>query len=231
LRVGGRWRPTALPAALSVWQPDLVVLGEAYPIDHPQTVLDALRDIGLEYRFGAFSDTPNVATAVAMASRVPLSDVRQPLTSGPNRQRILQAVIGDVSIVAAYFPLNRAKVQFWREEFLPYARSKIGQATLMVGDWNSGAPYLDEAGATLYAAKEFGELGEAGWVDAWRSIHPEERDFSWYSQRPHLNGFRLDHAFISPLLGPRLISTHYEHSIRTSGASDHSAIVVDLHST
>ena len=48
------------------------------------------------------------------------------------------------------------------------------------------------------------------------------------ASRAPLNGFRLDHAFLSPSLAPRLLGARYDHTTREGGASDHSALVVDL---
>ena len=228
LRSGGAPRVGALAAALAAHDPDLVVLGEAHPTGHAQVVLDALRAVGLGHRLTAEGDTPRYPSAVAIASRTALEGARQPLPAGPNRQRLLEARVGDVLVGGAYFPLKRPKVAFWREEFLPYAESRVGEPAVLLGDWNSGRPYLDEAGATLYAAREFAELSEMGWVDAWRSTHPDAREFTWFSAPPHRNGFRLDHAFLSPSLAPRLLGARYDHATREGGATDHSALVVDL---
>ena len=46
IQSGGAPRVKALTAALSGLDPDVVVLGEAYPTGHAQVVLDALRAIG-----------------------------------------------------------------------------------------------------------------------------------------------------------------------------------------
>jgi exonuclease III len=228
LRYGGAPRVKAVTAALATHEPDLVVLSEAYPTAHKQVVLDALRAVGLEHRLTAESDTPQYPSAIALASRLPLEDVRQPLATGPNRQRLLEVRVGGILVAGAYFPLKKPKVEFWRNEFLPYAERHVAEAAILLGDWNSGQPYLDEAGATLYAAREFASLSEMGWVDAWRSTHGDGREFTWYSVKPHFNGFRIDHAFLSPSLAPRLLGARYDHSTRETWATDHSALVVDL---
>lgn len=228
LRNGGAPRVKALVAALVAHQPDVVVLGEAYPTGHPQVILEALKRIGLVHQATAESDFPRYPLGVAITSRLPLDAAAQPLTLGPNRQRILEVRLRDVVVCGAYFPLNKPKVEFWREEFLPYARSRLDAPAILVGDWNSGQPYLDEAGSTLHGAREFAQLSEMGWVDAWRSRNPDKREFTWYSAPPYLSGFRLDHAFVSPSLAPRVLNARYDHTTRQSGATDHSAMVVDL---
>lgn len=227
LRSGGAPRVEALVAAVDAHRPDVVVLGEAYPTGHQQVVLDALGGIGLEHRLTVEGDLPQYPRGVAIASRFPLETARQPLASGANRQRLLEARVRGVLVAGAYFPLKKPKVEFWCDDFLPYAERRLGEPAILVGDWNSGQPYLDEAGATLYAAREFARLSEMGWVDAWRSRNPDGREFTWYS-KPWGNGFRIDHAFLSPALAPRLLGVRYDHSTRESGATDHSALVVDI---
>ena len=72
----------------------------------------------------------------------------QPLASGPNRQRLLEVRVGGIVIGGAYFPLKRPKVAFWRDELLPCAWSRHEEPAVILGDWNSGAPFLDEKGKT-----------------------------------------------------------------------------------
>ena len=67
LRSGGAPRAGALKAALAAHEPDLVVLGEAYPTGHTQVVLDSLRGVGLEHCLTAESDTPQTRAQSAIA--------------------------------------------------------------------------------------------------------------------------------------------------------------------
>lgn len=232
LRQGGAPRAAAIAAALNALGPDVVVLSEAYPTGGRQRVLDFLAADGLVHQATADADNLRVASAVAIASRKPLADVHQPII-GTNRQRVLEARVDDVLITGVYFPLGKPKVAFWRDEFLPYAASRLQTGGALIGDWNSGSHYVDEAGATLFGAVEFEAMTTMGWTDAWRSLNPEGREFTWYS-RPWWNGFRLDHAFLAPSLAARLRDARYQHGTRPHGAgiavsvSDHSATIVDL---
>ena len=79
---------------------------------------------------------------------------RAPPATKPNRQRLLDVRVGDIFVAGAYFPLKKSKVDFWRDEFLPDAERYAAEPAILLGDWNSGQPYLDETGATLYAARE-----------------------------------------------------------------------------
>jgi exonuclease III len=75
--------------------------------------------------------------------------------------------------------------------------------------------------------QQFDALVAAGWVDAWRSLHPDAREYSWCNARSG-NGFRLDHALLSPSLAGELASARYVHATRESKASDHSALLIEL---
>jgi exonuclease III len=65
-----------------------------------------------------------------------------------------------------------------------------------------------------------------GFCDLWRQRYPDGREFSWYNTRG--NGFRIDHAFLSPALAERAGPIDYSHDERTSGLSDHSALLLEL---
>ncbi len=58
--------------------------------------------------------------------------------------------------------------------------------------------------------------------------HQRARAYSWYSPNGG-NGFRLDQAFLSPGLLPRLEQASYIWGGgRNAGLSDHAALLVDL---
>ena len=223
---GGRRGPN-IADALAALRPDVVVLSEFHPTDPGQELLKRLAGIGLSHVESRVSPDPAYPNTVAIVSKFPIDDVRPPFVDSLNGHRVLEARIQDVLVSGVYFPLGGPKVAFWRNEFLPYARERLAGPALLIGDWNSGSHYLDETGATLYGAAEFESMSTMGWCDAWRSLNPDGREFTWYSS-PHNNGFRLDHAFLSPSLTPRLASARYAHETRRRGVTDHSALVIDL---
>ena len=106
---------------------------------------------------------------------------------------------------------------------------RLGRApAVYLGDFNTGHDVWDvEGGPYPYTASDQMEaLLAQGWVDAWRHLHPAGREFSWYSHRQR--GFRLDHAFLSPGAAPALRAAAFDHAVRETGATDHSALIVDL---
>ena len=231
---GGGRRVDALADAITRLEADVAVLTEFRPMGaRASELLTTLHTAGLKYAEWTPPPDPLVPNGVAIVSRTPFASVGHPLASSPNAHRVLQVELPGIDIVGVYFPLDAPKVRFWREEFLPWVGTRLGSPTLVMGDWNSGRHHVDEVGDTLLASDEFASMASTGWTDAWRAIHSDGREYTWYS-RPWWNGFRLDHAFLTPALVPRLLDARYDHTTRPDRAdirvtvSDHSAIVVDL---
>ncbi len=74
-------------------------------------------------------------------------------------------------------------------------------------------------------------MNELQWKDAFRLLHAEKRDYTWYSPNGR-NGFRLDQAFLHPALHSRLIKFDYvwggNTDLRREDLSDHAAIILDI---
>jgi exodeoxyribonuclease-3 len=54
---------------------------------------------------------------------------------------------------------------------------------------------------------------------------------TWYSKLKggaRGNGFRLDHAFATPSLVPRITTCRYSHVVREAEISDHSIMIVEI---
>ena len=120
-----------------------------------------------------------------------------------------------------------AKKRFW-DEILDAAEERLQEPALLMGHWNTGAHGVDEKGKTFICAEQFERLSTIGWTDLWRRSNPGATEWTW---RSRLNGFRVDHAFASPALLPRVESCRYSHAEREAGVSDHSITVVELAAT
>ena len=106
------------------------------------------------------------------------------------------------------------------------AAEPLQAEALAIGDFNTCRAYIDEPGAIDSCAHFMDGVAEIGFCDLWRRRYPDGREFSWYSTRG--NGFRIDHAFLSPALVGRTGEIRYSHDERTSGLSDHSALLLDF---
>jgi exonuclease III len=74
-------------------------------------------------------------------------------------------------------------------------------------------------------------MTKLGWIDLWRTFNTNGTEYTWYSRlkggEPG-NGFRLDHAFASPVLATRVRACRYSHNEREQRTSDHSILLVDI---
>jgi len=69
-------------------------------------------------------------------------------------------------------------------------------------------------------------VAEIGFCDLWRRRYPDGGEVSWDSRRG--NGVRRDHAWLAGALVGRTGEIRYSHDERTSGLSDHSALLLDF---
>jgi exonuclease III len=114
---------------------------------------------------------------------------------------------------------------------LTAADGKANEQHLIVGDFNTGRHCIDEKGRTFSCADQFETLAASGWCDAWRHIHGDEREYTWFSRLRggvQGNGFRLDHAFVTPPLLARVQDCRYSHAEREAQVSDHSILILDI---
>jgi len=69
-------------------------------------------------------------------------------------------------------------------------------------------------------------LRAAGWEDAYRLVHPERMEYSWFG--PDDDGYRFDHVFVTQELAENMEACGYLHETRELGLTDHSAMSILL---
>ncbi|MCV7154979.1 hypothetical protein [Mycolicibacterium pyrenivorans] len=112
---------------------------------------------------------------------------------------------------------------------LPYCETLIAQARvsgidLLIGDFNTGNNDLDkDLKESKFIGPEMpGRLIDSGYTDLWRSLHPRQREYSWYS-RPGNNGFRLDYIFAAPELTRQAFTCEFDHAPSSRGRRSHAS--------
>ena len=133
----------------------------------------------------------------------------------------------DFSVVNCYFPnggRDHARVPFkleFYEAFMEFCESLRvdGRGVIFCGDVNTSHQEIDLARPgpnkkrTGFLPEErawMDRVVEAGWVDTFRLIHPDEPDrYTWWHQmsgaRQRNVGWRLDYFFVSPELKDRVL--------------------------
>lgn len=230
LHGGGARKMPLIALAIVEHNPDIVLLTEFRTTTGGQ-IRAILAERGLSHQ--ACTDPPRNTNGILLASRSPLSPL-PPTPDAPRGAvgRTLSAAVPDLNLhlLGVHIPCDgpgqdTARAWVWRE-VLRAARAHRDDACIVLGDFNTGRHHTDEAGATFSHTASLGKLASLGYADAWRTRHPHGREPTWVNHLGH--GFRLDHAFLSAPLAPRLRDARYSHKERASRISDHSALVVHI---
>ncbi len=224
IRHGGGRRIPRIMRFIASLSPDTVVLTEYRANDKGISMGEGLRAQG--YPWQAASSVEAKQNSVYIASKHPFVVAASDATPKFESHRVLHAQFAGFDIVGVYFPQKEAKRPVFnhlRTNLLP----RIGAAGVMIGDFNTGKPFEDEAGKTFSCADCFCELLASGLIDSWRKRNARAREFTWFS---HVgNGFRVDHALCTQGFDSRIQSIDYLHDCRQRGMTDHSALLVEHH--
>ena len=223
IRHGGGTKANALLSLLAEYSADVVVLTEYRENANSDIFRTGL--FGLNYKWQASSSIDARQNAVFLAAKIPFVCNSQLGEPGIHQHRLLLARFSRFNLIGVYFPQKEEKRPVF--EFLARnAPTLLGDTGLLIGDFNTGKPYLDETGDTFACADCIDDFEAAGLVDAWRSRNPTAKEFSWFSTAK--NGFRIDHVFCTAQLNQKVTSVSYAHRPREVSATDHSAMIVDF---
>jgi exodeoxyribonuclease-3 len=189
--------------------------------------------------------------AIAAPLDVPLQDECAGLAGepDPDEARWLEATAGSLRVVTTYVPNGRAVGSPFYEgklRFLDAAAERIrelaGGELVVAGDFNvcptdldvyDPAAFAGETHVTPAERERFAALLEAGTVDAFRALHPDEPGFTWWDYRAgHFHkklGLRIDAALLSRPVAERLVACGIDRNFRKGPKpSDHAPLLVEL---
>lgn len=188
-------------------------------------------------------------SGVAIYSRREPDEVRTQLGWAPfdDEGRYIEARYGSLSVVSLYLPSGSSGEprQAFKFEVMAWLRPILagwlesGRDYVLCGDWNIVRSRLDIKNWTSNQ-KNSGCLpperdwlnamcvDDGGWVDAYRVLHPEGQDYTWWSNRGAARannvGWRIDYQFVTPSLRDRLKACSI---YREQRFSDHAPFTVD----
>lgn len=173
----------------------------------------------------------------------PLADCfGDPLAEG----RVQTAEFADFYLVNIYTPnskraLERLSLRYekWDPAVLRYlVELKKSKPVIVCGDFNAAHEEIDlarpkfnhkNAGFTNEERQGISHLLEAGFIDTFRLLHPDEQRYTWWSHWGHARennvGWRIDYFFISEDLLPHLKAAEIYENFT---GSDHCPISIDL---
>ncbi|MGA2009225.1 MAG: exodeoxyribonuclease III [Solirubrobacteraceae bacterium] len=167
----------------------------------------------------------------------------------PEEARWCEATVEGIRLASVYVPNGRApdNPEFPRKlAFLDAVAQRVsavrGAPLIVAGDMNIAPADRDVydpaafAGSTHVTPQERGRLQrilDDGLVDAYRALHPDEIQHTWWDYRAgnfHKGlGLRIDLVLVSAELAPRLRSCGIDRDYRKGAKpSDHAPLLVDL---
>ncbi len=223
IRQGGGSRLAGIAAAIQAQDPDVLVISEHRGGDAGARLRAALAGIG--YAHATRAEPPPGRNGVLIASRLRFRDRGVVDAALPEPYKIVDAVFPGFRLTGVYMPNLRAKEPYW-DRLIATLPDRASAAALVVGDFNTCRPFVDEPGAIDVTAHYLDKIEAIGFADLWRKRFPDGREYSWYSHRG--NGFRIDHAFFSRRAARRAGEIRYSHREREAGLSDHSPLILDF---
>jgi exodeoxyribonuclease-3 len=151
---------------------------------------------------------------------------------------------GEIGIVGLYVPSRGPKDRRNQDKrafqdcvaaVLPNVRKALDVRgpVVIAGDLNVVEPDHDPRYAVFggWEYDFYRAFGRAGFEDAFRIKESTRMDYSWFG-RPSAdgrrNGYRFDHAFVDGDHRAAVVECRYDHSVRTAGLTDHSALALTL---
>jgi exodeoxyribonuclease III len=150
----------------------------------------------------------------------------------------------DVEVWSMYFPSGTSGEvrQSYKDDFLkkiqPWMSQKITSKVLLCGDFNIAHTALDlfhdkanrkKAGYLPHERDWMTDRIKEGWVDVWRTHHPEIERYSWWSNRSKTArqknvGWRIDYQLATPSLASFVKTTEIQGPLPK--ISDHAPVLV-----
>jgi exodeoxyribonuclease-3 len=236
IRAGGGVRVDDIFQQLLEWDADVVALSEFRGTAASQSLAEMLRHAGWSYQVSSVQENEKT-NGLLVAAKWPVTRIEHRIRIDPLRWLPCMVCVDGLTLfIGAMHVPNRAsgrKDKFQRG-VLRYLKKFPVTYGLLVGDTNSGLPGVDEESPAFGPMEEnwIANLSKQGWVDGFRHLHRDAREFTWYSPNGK-NGFRLDYVYLNPETLKGLNSVSYAWgkkvgSKRREALSDHAAILTGI---
>ena len=148
--------------------------------------------------------------------------------------RVITLEMEDYFLVCVYTPNSQDELRRldyrmeWEDAFRAYLNGlrSQGKGVIACGDLNVAHEEIDiknpgpnrrNAGFTDEERAKFSQLLASGFTDSWRSLHPDEVKYSWWSYRFRARennaGWRIDYFIVSDELKARIASADIHNEI------------------
>jgi exodeoxyribonuclease-3 len=237
---------------LEVASPDVVCLQE---LKAPQERFpeEALRDAGYSAIWLGQKSWNGVAI---LAKGYDIHETRRGLPGDPDprQSRYIEAAVNGVLVGGLYLPNGNPapgpKFDYkllWFEALAAHASNLLntGAPVVLAGDFNvmpadldvyKPERWVDDALFRPEVRDAFSDLVAQGWTDALRTLHPNERIYTFWDYFRNAfgrdAGLRIDHLLLSPAIRPRLRAAEVDRFVRAwEKSSDHAPTWIKLAAT
>ncbi len=223
---GGGKRALDIIKAIEKEQPDIVTLQEFRHGSSKDILLEGLANMGLDEQFVPDTNSARDNTLI-IASKYNFQATIFPKGSNiPARAiRAFFPDLDELNLISVHLPQKKKQPPYLHAllELDPFF---LEENSLIMGDFNCGIPFEDSETKSFEHTALFQQLLHDGWVDAWRSRHKTQREFTWISTKQK-NGFRYDNALVSDDFNGLIKTIKYNHDVRLKGISDHSYLMIE----
>ncbi len=216
---GGGKRCLSIIKMVKEVNPDVLVFNEFHNNQNGLVLRTKLLAAG--YLYQVATGAPSSENSVLIASKFPCDGKLFP--DAPDFPHgIAMAGFPAFNLYGLYLPHKKKHTLF----DLILDEIEKGTPSIFVGDYNSGKNYIDQKGNSFWYSDKLEKMEGAGYIDAFRHLHGDVREYSWYSHQG--NGFRYDHTYIHESIAPLVKSCEYLHEYRENKLSDHSPMILEL---
>lgn len=239
---GSRARLKAgLEDSLAAIGADIVCLQEtrARPDQLPKSFLEKY-----VYFFSLHSKPGYAGTAIFISNKnLPAPVLSDDFPNGTEGGRVAIAEFPDFVLISTYSPNSGQKLEKlghrieWEGKLAAFVKAQT-KPVILCGDFNCAPTKQDtncptvKSGCSIQERKAFANLEAAGLVDIWRSRHPEEQQYTWFSNtydsREANRGMRIDGFLISQSLVPLVENCEIIHDKKITADSDHNPVVLTI---
>jgi exodeoxyribonuclease-3 len=230
-------------------QIDIVLLQETKCIDE-QFPREAIEELGYNIAFKGQKSY----NGVAILSKFPLTDITFDLEDN-EEARYIEAIVCSgnkvIRVISVYVPNGQTvgsekflfKLKFFSQLQRKLAKLLTYEEVLVIGgDFNVAPEAVDvydplkSEGNICFHIDErkcYRSVINLGFSDAFRTLHPNEQQYSWWDYRGNSwynnEGLRIDHILLSPQAADLLINASMDKEIRIAPkASDHIPVICNL---
>ncbi len=221
IQQGGGSRLFPITENIVAGQYDIVVLSEFKNNANGLKIREILQKNG--YKFQSITKANSAYNSVLIASKHPSTTELYPTADPVFSQNIVTSKFAAFNMMGVYLPHKK------KHSLLPFITAEMVNAEIpfiVTGDYNIGHNFIDQKGDSFWYQSELQAFEKTGMVDAFRYIHKNKEEYSWFSHQG--NGYRYDQTYVHSSLLPIVKKCYYLHEWRQNKLSDHSPMVLEL---